>query len=113
MAKKLASKGKRLDPALLGKGSYTAQIICGCDVFAPIDMSLLIPEEPPSLTVKCLPGTNRRPVKAWQLCTAEEKTLEISLACSMDYILDIAIDAKQGVPDPEDVSVDTNLAPLR
>ena len=41
---------------------------------------LLIPEEPPKALVEraTLPGTNRKPIKPWQLCTDDEKVWFVS-----------------------------------
>ena len=35
IARGLSKKGKRIDPSLLGRGIWSPQNICGCDVFEP------------------------------------------------------------------------------
>jgi len=112
IAKEFITKGKRLDPSMLGKGQMSAQNICGCDIFAPINEAILIPEKPPSLVMATLPG-GRRPIRPWQLCTPEEQNYEIALACSLDYILELAIMDGVSVPDLEDVDLDSKIAPVR
>ena len=113
IARELLSKGKRLDPSMLGRGALSAQNICGCDIFSPINEAILIPEKPPSLVMATLPGTTRRPIRPWQLCTPEEQLYELCLACSFDYILEIAIMDGISVPDVEDVDLDSKVAPMR
>ena len=101
----LISKGKRLDSSLLGKGVYIAQNICKADIFHPINESMLIPDKPPQLILACLPGTNRRPIRPWQVCTPEEQNLELSFACSLEYILETALMEGMAVRAPRDCRV--------
>jgi hypothetical protein len=107
------TKGKRLDPSLLGRGIYTPQSIAKCDIFHPCDEAKLIPDKPPQLQIACLPGTNRRPIRAWQLMSVEEQNLELCVACTLDVVLETAIEEGVAVPEPEDVDVLPTICPLR
>ena len=61
----------------------------------------------------CLPGTNRRPIRAWQLANSEEQNLELAIACTLDVVLEAAIEEGVAVPDPEDVDVDVKVNAIR
>lgn len=97
--------------AALGKYSYLS--ICGAEVFKNSNVAKMRPEDPPAMPITCLPGTNRRPLKAWQLCSREERQLEIALACSLDVIMRIAIDHRISIPDPEDAVLLPGQFPTR
>ena len=71
--RKIVAKGKRVDLLKLGSGIYRPQAIAGADVFVSTNTALLTPDQPPALVLTTLPGSSRRPIRPWQLCTDEEK----------------------------------------
>lgn len=74
----------------------------GFDLFHAVDLAKLTPDNPPPANVKTLPGTNRRPIKAWQAMSKLDQEVELSLACSLDAIWELAIEDGIELPDPED-----------
>jgi hypothetical protein len=86
-------------------GKYNYFFVSGTETFKPVLHRLLRPDDPPAIIMQCLPGTTRKPLKAWQLCSLVEKQMEIALACSLDSVLQLAIIAKVAVPSPEDVTL--------
>lgn len=62
----------QISPARLGYMTY--QEITGISVFThPLNPLTFVPDEPPMATVMTLPGTRRRPVKPWHMCSITEK----------------------------------------
>ena len=59
-------------------GFLNLQEIMGMSIFN-VDCSRLLfqPDDPPLATVITLPGTQRRPVKPWHMCTITEKVIDI------------------------------------
>lgn len=119
-SKKLGDRGNdssfsmtraKLDSSKLGTGEFTWQAIAGLDPFQTVNILVLQPPIPPSINMNCLPGTNRRPHKPWQLCTPEEQTLELMLSSTLTDIVDEALTHGIIVPEPEDAFIDKKLAP--
>lgn len=112
---KLCKAGMKPDVQKLGvpRSDMSPALICGANIFAIVGPELLTPEPPPALIVATLPGTDRRPMRAWQLCTEEEKMTEITLAVALDCVLCLAVMDGISVPDPEDIDLDKALVPLR
>lgn len=86
--------------------------IAGTDIFKVIKLSSLNPSEAPSISAAFLPGTQRKPLKAWQLCSIEEKTLEIALACTLDVVLMYAIKAGVQIPTTDDATIKPDMFPI-
>jgi hypothetical protein len=78
--------------------AFPYQTIADADLFGPCNLLLLKPNPKPTANFATLPGTDRRPLKPWQLCTEEEKTLEIVVACTLDCVLAIAMIDGVSVP---------------
>jgi hypothetical protein len=111
--RKLVKPGVKLDSSKLGTKEMRAVDVCGADLFTIIALEGLAPDPPPALTLATLPGTTRRPVRAWQLCSEEERTTELMLASSLYSIVELAVLDGISSPDPEDFSLDATLVPLR
>ena len=65
--------GRMPDVSLVGMGVYSVEAISGADIFIECSVLPLIPNEPPVFVRATIPGTNRRPLKPWQLCSEAEK----------------------------------------
>lgn len=96
-----------------GVPPFTFQTISNTDIFQAINPETLKPDDPPPLSMATLPGTDRRPRKPWQMCNENEKQMEMVLACSLDQIIELAIDEGIAIPDPEDFTIPLNLFPTR
>jgi hypothetical protein len=66
------------------------QTVADADIFGPCNVAVLKPNPKPAANFACLPGTKRRPLKAWQLCSDEEK---VSTYFRMGCIIDCAYSA--------------------
>ena len=84
------------------KNNYT--VISKADLFKIAVLRNIRPDDPPPVIMTTMPGTTRKPLKAWQLCNRNEKMLEVALACSLDVILKLAAADKVPVPNPEDIA---------
>jgi len=111
--KNLTSRGRGLESHKLGKGVFGYQNMSSSDLFGICSPHLLVPDDPPSVEAAFLPGTKRRPLKAWQLMQDNEKTLELALACTLDEIFELAVLEGISIPDPEDAALDPKLFPGR
>jgi hypothetical protein len=61
-------------------------------------LTLTLTDSPPTSHFVTLPGTDRKPIKPWQLCSEEEKALELFVACTLDwYVLGLALGSGLGV----------------
>lgn len=89
------------------------QRIAGVDLFRPVHVNTLKPDEPPPLALKCLPGTTRRPNKPWQSLSKQEQELEMTLACALDSIWELAVIDNVPVPNPEDRLLSSTEFPLK
>lgn len=89
------------------------QKLSGADLFRPISVDSLKPDEPPPLNIRCLPGTKRRPLRPWQSMKSKDQIIELSLACSLDSIWELAMEDGIVVPDPEDCLLSPDQFPLR
>jgi hypothetical protein len=100
-----------IDGESFGKAPFTHQNIAGVDIFKSVNSDILKPDQPPPINVACLPGTDRRPIRPWQLCSEPEKIAEVALACSLDSIFELAISEGIEVPEPEDGILSLSLFP--
>lgn len=94
------------------KNQFNYHNIAGVDIFKIVKIHTLNPNDPPSISAAYLPGTNRKPLKAWQLCTIEEKTLEIALACSIDIIIMNAVVDGIQIPIADDSTLKSENFPI-
>ena len=94
-------------------GKYNYMKIANTGIFSVVNHRNLRPEDPPAIVMCTLPGTSRKPLKAWQLCSYNEKMMEISIACSLDNILRLALADRIVVPNPEDVTHPPGKFPSR
>jgi hypothetical protein len=95
-------------------GKFNYMVIAKTDLFTIRSFRTLKPDDPPPIIMATLPGsTTRKPLKAWQLCTVDEKLMEIALACSLDNILSLALQDKIAVPNPEDIAQPKGKFPSR
>lgn len=94
-------------------GKFNYMTIAGSDLFKILNLRTLRPDDPPLIVMETLPGTNRKPLKAWQLCNHDEKMMEIAVACSLDIILYHALLDKIVVPNPEDVTLKHGVFGIR
>lgn len=84
-------------------GKFNYMKIAGADLFKILNQRILRPDDPPPIVMETLPGTSRKPLKAWQLCSHDEKMMEVAVACSLDIILYHALKDRVAVPNVEDV----------
>ncbi len=89
------------------------QRLSGADIFRAVDIELLKPDDPPPVNIKCLPGTNRRPIRPWQLMSLADQELELAVACNLDMIWDLAVGDCVEVPAPEDRMLGREVFPIR
>ena len=73
-----------LSPPTVRTSAFPYQTIADADIFGACHLFILRPNPKPTAHFATLPGTGRRPLKPWQMCTEEEKTLEIAVACTLD-----------------------------
>ena len=75
----------QISPARLGYMTY--QEISGISIFKhPLSPLMFVPDDPPIATVMTLPGTRRRPVKPWHMCSVTEKVCHsLSVAYYDDF----------------------------
>lgn len=85
--------------------SLILQRIANVDIFRAVDPQLLKADDPPPVTITPLPGTERRPLKPWQLLSAADRRLELSLACSFVRVEELAVQDGIEIPDPEDFNL--------
>jgi hypothetical protein len=93
--------------------TFVLQKISGADLFRPVAINTLKPDEPPPLELKCYPGSTRRPNKPWQSLLKSEQDLELALACSLDSVWELAMDDGIALPNPEDRLLPPTEFPLR
>lgn len=74
----IPSMKKPPPPEALGTGKFVLEAIARSDLFDECDAEMLRPDDPPVVDRTCLPGTTRRPLKPWQLCTSAEKVIVLS-----------------------------------
>jgi hypothetical protein len=86
------------------------QIIADADIFGGCNVGFMKPNTAPTSHFVTLPDSTRKPIKPWQLCSAEEKSMELCVACTLDCVLCIAIMAGISTPDPEDVTLNFRTA---
>jgi hypothetical protein len=98
---------------LWGSGKFTEEAIACADIFTHCNIDIMTPSEPPEFERACLPGTDRRPLKPWQLCSPDEKFMEVTLACTLDNIMELAFLDGVCVPDPEDITLDPHTFDVR
>ena len=60
-----------LSPQTVRTAAFPYQTIANADLFGPCDLRVLIPNPKPTAHFATLPGTDKRPLKPWQLCTEE------------------------------------------
>jgi hypothetical protein len=94
-------------------GKYNFMSIAKTDLFTILKVRDLLPDDPPPIVMMTLPGTNRKPLKAWQLCNRDEKMMEVAVACSLDIILRHALSDRVAVPNPEDIALPRGKFPTR
>ena len=56
-------------------GKYNYMKIANTGIFTVVNHRNLRPEDPPAIVMCTLPGTSRKPLKAWQLCSYNEKKI--------------------------------------
>ena len=66
-----------LSPQTVRTASFPYQTIANADLFGPCDLRVLIPNPKPPAHFATLPGTDKRPLKPWQLCTEEVAPLPL------------------------------------
>lgn len=91
------------------------QLLTGIETFVNIDVDELMADEPPQMVMLSLPGTDKRPLKAWAFCSEEEKDIEVRLACMISSVIELAVEAGICVPDIEDINLihDSAFMPLK
>ena len=92
---------------------YPLQRISGTTVFVDYLEHEFLPDDPPPAVVMTLPGTNRRPVKPWHMCTDAERGLELRLACMLDAVAELAVADGIIIPDIEDAGLDKSIFPSK
>ncbi|RYG70294.1 hypothetical protein EON64_00570 [archaeon] len=85
--------------------SVVMQRIADVDIFRAVNNQALKADDPPPVMITPLPGTERRPLKSWQLLTAFEQCIEMALACSLLIVEELAVMNGICIPDPEDFSL--------
>lgn len=79
----IPSESTQISPARLGYMTY--QEISGISIFThPLSSLTFVPDDPPAATVMTLPGTRRRPVKPWHMCSITEK---VQWICGFPFII--------------------------
>ena len=79
----IPSESTQISPARLGYMTY--QEISGISIFThPLSSLTFVPDDPPASTVMTLPGTRRRPVKPWHMCSITEK---VKWICGFSFII--------------------------
>ena len=75
-----------LSPQTVRTAAFPYQTIANADLFGPCDLRILIPNPKPIAHFATLPGTDKRPLKPWQLCTEEVRgpALLVLTICTLD-----------------------------
>eukprot|EP01031_Cornospumella_fuschlensis_P046094 gene46094-56427_t len=81
------------------------QRIADADIFRVVNNQTLKADDPPPVMITPLPGTERRPLKSWQLLSEFEQSIEMALACSLLVVEELAVMDGICIPDPEDFSL--------